>query len=363
MKAAVLNSFSGQFDIEELEIDEPRGSEVLVEVRAAGLCHSDLHMASHDYGTPLPAVFGHELAGVVAQIGPDVRGFQIGDHVVGSLLQSCGHCSSCVGGLSYQCDDPDSTLRAPSQGHRLFRHGRPVTQVFGTGGFAEFSLIHEQQLARVPKEMPFAQACILGCSTVTGAGAVLNTAQLRVGDSMAVIGAGGVGLNAIAAAKLAGAREIIAIDILDSKLETAEKFGATHTINSAKTEAVTALRTIAHAGVDHVFEVVGLKSTSEQAIQMCRKGGSTYLIGAHRPGAKIEIDVNNDLLIGQRRVIGVWMGSSNIKNDIPKYAELYLQGQFDLDSLISRTINISEINEAYSELSSGTIARSVITSF
>ena len=362
MKAAVLNGFSGKFDIEDIEIGSPIGREVLVEVKACGLCHSDLHLAEANYGTPLPAVLGHEVAGIVKAVGPNVLDIAVGDHVVGSLIQSCGHCGHCVGGSSFQCDNPEETLRPSSDGLRLTRDGAPVTSGWGTAGFAEFALIHENQLVAVSKEIPFAQASLLGCSVITGAGAAINTAGIRPGETVVVIGVGGVGLNVISGAKLAGASRVIAVDLQAEKEALAMKFGATHFVNSKTADAVAAVREITEGGVDHGFEVIGLVPTTQQAIQMARKGGSVYLIGLHRPGVETPVQ-GLDLVVRQVDVRGVYMGSSNIKNDVPMFADLYLQGRFNLDDLISRTINIREINDAYEDLKHGAVARSVITSF
>ncbi len=363
MKAAVLNKIDATFDIEDIQIDKPKGREVLVEIKASGLCHSDLHMAENDFGVPLPAVFGHELAGIVKEVGPDVREFKVGDHVVGSLIQYCGHCEACLDGRTYQCEHPNETMRSPDEGQRLTRDGQPLTPVFGTSAFAEYSLVHENQLAKVPDEIPFPQASILGCGCVTGAGAAINTAAVKPGDTVAVIGVGGVGLNVISGAKLAGAARIVAVDMQPAKEELARKFGATDFISAGEGDAVEAVRALTGGGVDHAFEVIGLKSTSEQSIKMARKGGGAYLIGIHKPGAPINVDVLIDLIVNQVSVKGVYMGSTNIKHDIPMYANLYLQGRFNLDDLISKEINIAEINDAYQELKKGMIARSVITSF
>lgn len=363
MKAAVLNAIGDNFVVEAVDIDDPQGQEVLVEVKASGLCHSDLHLAEVDFGVPLPVVMGHEIAGIVKTIGPAVREFAVGDHVVGSLVQFCGHCAACIGGHTYRCVHPEETLRGAGGGSRLSRAGAPVTQLFGTGGFAELALIHEHQLARVPRELPFPQASLLGCGTITGAGAAINTAGMRPGDTAAVIGIGGVGLNVIQGAALAGAIRIVAIDRQAKKAELARKFGATDFIDASQDDSIDALRTLVPGGVDHVFEVVGTKQTAEQAIKMARKGGAAYMIGVHAPGKTIEVNVLADLFRNQVTVKGVYMGSSNIKRDIPMYAQLYLDGKLNLDDLISREIDLSEINQAYEELKQGAIARSVITSF
>jgi len=364
VKCAMVNELSGHFEIGEIDIDNPHGREILIEVKASGLCHSDLHFAENDFGVPLPAVLGHELAGVVIAVGSDARDFAVGEHVVGSLIQCCGHCRPCVGGRSYQCAHPEETLRGEDATPRLSAKGEPVSQGFGIGAFAQYALVHENQLARVPKELPFAQASLLGCGTITGAGAAINTAQVRPGDTVVVIGIGGVGLNVISGAKIAGAGRIVAVDRQPAKEALARKFGATDFVDASSVEdAVEAVRELLAGGGDHVFEVVGIKPTSEQAIRMARKGGTAYMIGVHAPDATIEVNVTVDLLSEQVIVRGVYMGSSNIKNDIPMFADLYLRGQLNLDDLISQEIDISAINDAYAELKGGAIARSVITSF
>src|SRR3984893_3771522 len=210
MKALVVNAIGHGFDVEEVDIATPVGREVLVEVRASGLCHTDLLFATHNF-VPLPAVLGHEVAGVVAAVGPDVGQICIGDHVVGSLAQSCGACVRCVAGRSCQCRYPESTLRRGTDVPRLSRNGVALFQGFGLGGFAERALIHENQVSVVPKELPFAQAALLGCGVVTGAGSVLNTANVSAGDTVVIFGAGGVGLNAVSGARIAGASKIVVI--------------------------------------------------------------------------------------------------------------------------------------------------------
>ncbi|WIW89523.1 Zn-dependent alcohol dehydrogenase [Sphingobium sp. V4] len=363
MKAAVVNALTGRFAIEEVEIDEPIGHEVLVDVRASGLCHSDLHLANHDFGVPLPAVLGHEVAGVVRAVGPLVTEFGVGDHVVGSLVQFCGVCDTCRSGQTFRCGHPEATLRDPADAPRLSRNGSPLTQAFGMGGFAEKVLIHEHQLAAIPSELPFPQAAILGCGCITGAGAVINSARVRPGDTVAIIGVGGVGLNAITGARLSGARVIIAIDIHPSKEALSRKFGATHFIDGATPDLMDSISDIVPGGVDHAFEMVGQADTTLQAVRISRVGGSVYLIGAHRPGSTVNIDVLTDIIGPQRTIKGVFMGGANIKRDIPAYADLYLQGRFNLDDLVSQTISLDEINDAYELIESGAIARSVITNF
>src|SRR4029077_1130934 len=235
MKALVLNALGHGFDFEDVEIAVPEGREVLVDVQASGLCHTDLLFATHNIVT-LPAVLGHEVAGIVADVGPDVAQFRVGDHVVGSLAQSCGACAKGLSGRLFQCARPESTLRRPVDASRVSRDGVGLFQGFGLGGFAERALIHENQLAVVPKELPFVQAALLGCGVVTGGGSVLNTANVNAGDTVVIFGAGGVGLNAVSGARIAGASRIVVIDIQAKRLEEARRFGATDVIDSTKTK-------------------------------------------------------------------------------------------------------------------------------
>lgn len=366
MKASLVGELGGQFKTVNIEIDQPKSLEVLISVKASGLCHSDLHIRDKGFGYPFPTVLGHELAGVVEAVGEGVTEFKVGDHVVGCLIQYCGHCINCLSGKTYMCENPQETLRSEEQGSRisLSDKSKPINQAFGLGGFAEKALVHQNQLAKIPDEMPFTQACILGCGTVTGAGAIINTAHIRPGDSVAIIGTGGVGLNAISGAKIAGATTIIAIDIADDKLEFAKKFGATHVINSKTTDPVAKVKEITKVGVDAAFEVIGLVPTSEQAFRMAKKGGGAYLIGMAKPGSKMEVESFEEMLVNSKHLEGVMMGSTNLKHDIPMYAQLYLQGRLNLDDLIYQEISIDQVQQAYEQLAEGKIiGRSVITSF
>src|SRR5882672_11480352 len=361
MKALVLNALGHGFDLEEVDIAAPIGREVLVNVQASGLCHTDLLFATHDI-VPTPAVLGHEVAGIVAAVGPDVAQLRVGDHVVGSLAQSCGACARCLSGRSFQCQYPESTLRRPDDPPRLTRNGLGLFQGFGLGGFAEQALIHENQLALVPKEMPFAQAALLGCGVVTGAGAVLNTASVAAGDTVVIFGAGGVGLNAISGARIAGASRIVVIDIQPKRLEAAKKFGATDVIDSTTTKPVEAVRDLLRGGADHVFDFVGLKAVAEQGLAILGVGGGLYLVGVSKPEVSIDLNIF-DAIGGQKRVQGVNFGSTNFKRDIPMYADLYLQGRMNLDALVSKRIALREVNDGYAALKDGSLNRVVVTSF
>ena len=361
MKALVVNALGRGFDFEDVDIASPIGREVLVDVQASGLCHTDLLFATHNF-VPTPAVLGHEVAGIVAAVGPDVALLRVGDQVVGSLVQSCGACARCQSARSFQCTYPESTLRRPTDAPRLNRNGIGLFQGFGLGGFAEQALIHENQLAVIPKEFPFAQAALLGCGVVTGAGSVLNSAKVTAGDTVVIFGAGGVGLNAVSGARIAGASRIVVIDIQAKRLEEAQRFGATDVIDSTKTKPVEAVRDLLPEGADHVFDFVGLKSVAEQGLAMLGVGGGLYLVGVASP--EIEIGMNIVSAIGgQKRVQGVSFGSTNFKRDIPMYAELYLQGRMNLDDLISKRISLRDVNEGYAALKDGSVTRVVVTSF
>jgi S-(hydroxymethyl)glutathione dehydrogenase/alcohol dehydrogenase len=361
MKATLVREIGAGFVSADIDIAEPVGREVLVEVKASGLCHTDLTMSRFDMGNPLPGVFGHELAGVVTRVGPAVTELAVGDHVVGCLVQYCGACEKCLSGKVYQCLHPEKTLRAEGEAPRLSENGAPVGQAFGLGGFAQQALVHENQLVKVPDEVPFAQAALLGCGVVTGAGSVLNTANVQAGDSVVVIGAGGVGLNAVNGAVIAGATTIIAVDIADDKLAKAKDFGATHVVNSKEVDPVAAVQEITGNGADAVFDFVGTKTVAEQGLEMAAPGGGLYLIGVIDPTS--HIDVHQVGLIGsQKRIQGVYMGSTTAKHDIPMYAKLYLEGRFELDSLLSKEIALDEVEEGYESLKDPNITRVVITS-
>lgn len=361
MKASLVREIGAGFVSEEVQLAAPVGREVLVDVKASGLCHTDLTLSRNDLGNPLPMLLGHEVAGVVAQIGPDVTEFRVGDHVVGCLVQSCGHCLACLAGRTFQCEHPEETLRTAGQEPRITAGGEKVEQVFGLGGFGQQALIHQNQLVKVPDAIPFPQAALLGCGVVTGAGAVINTANTQAGDSVVVIGAGGVGLNAINGALVAGATTIIAVDVADDKLEKARRFGATHTINSTTTDPVAEVMRITGHGADAAFDFVGVPSATQQGLDMVRTGGGLYCIGIIDPAATLPL-LTIGLIGAQKRVQGVYMGSTTPKHDIPLYAELYLQGRFNLDDLVSREIALDQIDAGYDALHEPDVTRVVITS-
>lgn len=359
MRAAVINEIGAGFQIEDVSIDEPMGAEVLVEVRAAGLCHSDYSLATIDRGRALPMLVGHEMSGVVVAVGPDAHDLAVGDHVIGTQIQACGLCRACSAGKPYQCSNPGALSRPADAAPRLRQQDRAVSS-FGLGAFAEYALVHQNQLVRVPEEIPFAQAAILGCATATGVGSVLNAARVCASESVVVIGLGGVGLNVLSGARIAGARQIIGIDLQPEKLELAERFGATHALNGADPNLRERIFDITDGGADHAFEVIGFEETQRQAIDSTRVGGSVHFIGIPRSNP-FELSVMADLLVGQRSLNGIYMGASDMRRDIPYYCDLYIQGRLNLDDLIAQEISLDQINSAYEQQSSGAIARSVIS--
>lgn len=317
MKAALIQESGQKFQILDIDVAEPIGHEVLIQVKTSGLCQSDYHIAQDGHGFGLPLLLGHEIAGDVVAVGPDVKDFVLGDRVVACHIRSCGTCARCRAGRPFQCQDPTAMGRTAAQPPRYSIDGEAITQFMGVGGFAEYALVNENMVVPIRDEMPYAQASLLGCAVVAGAGAVLNTARIAPGDTVAVVGCGGVGLNAIQAAKLSGAKRVIAVDVVDSKLELARKFGATDVVNSLQVDPVEAVKELTAGGVTHSFEVVGLIQTVNQAFDMLEKGGTTYLIGVHKPGSKVEFEAFGGIVSGQKGIRGVVMGATNMKLDIP----------------------------------------------
>lgn len=361
MKASVVREYGKGFEIAEIDIAHPVGREVLLDVKASGLCHSDELAASYPIpGFPPPMVLGHEVAGIVTALGPEVTEFNVGDHVVGCLQAYCGICRTCQAGKPQLCRNPGATARGAGDASRLSENGTTVTQGMGLAGFAQQALIHENQLVAIPAEVPWPQAALLGCGVVTGAGALLNAANVSASDTVVIIGTGGVGLNAINGAVTAGVATIVAVDIADGKLERARKFGATHTVNSTKGDPVAEVLAVTGGGADAVFDFVGLAEVMTQAYQMVAPGGGLYLLGALDPTATMEVS-GVEILNAKKKIQGVYLGSTNAKRDIPLYVNLYLQGRFELDALVSKEISLAEINEGYASLKNPEIARVVIT--
>jgi len=357
MRAAILEAAPGELVIDEVSVGEVGPREVLVRTTAAGLCHSDLHFMQALYPYPLPAVLGHESAGVVEAVGDQVTDLAPGDHVVSCVSAFCGSCRYCLTGRPYLCDKVGLTRR-PDQPPRLSRRGDRLFPFFDLASFAEALLVHEHLLVKIRPDMPLDKAALIGCGVQTGVGAVINTAGVRPGETVAVIGCGGIGLNAVQAAAIVGAGRIIAVDRLASKLDLARTFGATDVIDASSDNPVAAVQELTGGGVDHSFEAIGLKVTAEQAFAMLGKGGTATVIGMVPVGQKLEIDATH--LISGKRLQGSNMGSNRFRLDMPQYVDWYLAGKLKLDELVSATMPLEKINDGFATLASGEVARQLV---
>lgn len=358
MRAAVQFRVPGELEIVDLDVDRPAPREVLIQVAASGLCHTDLHFLEGKYHTDLPCVLGHEASGVVLAVGHDVSYLAPGDHVVTCLSTFCGTCKYCVTGRPYLCYR-QGVERAPTDKPRLTINGEKVNQFARLGAFAEQMLVHENSTVKVRKDMPLDRAALVGCAVTTGVGAVANTARIPLGATVAIIGCGGVGLNAVQGAALAGAGKIIAIDKVAWKLELATTYGATDVIDASEVDAVDAVLELVPEGVDYAFEAIGLKTAAEQAFRMLAKGGTAVVVGMIPEGQMLEI--NGELLMGDgKSLVGSNMGSNRFRVDIPRYVDAYLAGRLKLDELVSHRISLDEVNEGYAALNRGETARSVV---
>ncbi len=358
MKAAFLESAPGDLVIvDDVETDAVGPREVLVQTKAAGVCHSDLHYMQGKYRTRLPTVVGHEAAGVVLEVGRDVTHVKPGDHVVTCLSVFCGTCEYCTSGRLVLCAKR-GTRRGRGEPQRLKRGGQDINQFLDLSSFAERMLVHENAVAKIDEDVPLDRAALLGCGVTTGLGAVFRTAQVRGGSSVAVIGCGGVGLNVIQGAMLAGAGRVIAVDMNAAKLELARSFGATDTVDGTEGDVLEQIKALTGDGVDYSFEAIGLKPTTEQAFAMLRPGGTATVVGMIALGTSIELP-GVDFMY-EKRIQGSLMGSNQFRTDIPRYARLYQQGRLKLDELVSARIPLEQVNEAFEQMQQGSVARSVI---
>ena len=350
--------------IEELTLDGPGPGEVLVEVRAAGLCHSDLSVIDGARPRVMPMVLGHEAAGIVRDIGADVTEFKPGDHVVFSYVPVCGHCACCSIGRASLCENGAKANVAGSllRGGRRFKTaaGRELHHHLGVSGFSQFTVSAQESLVKIDKTVAFEKAALFGCAVMTGVGAVVNTAKVPSGSSAAVFGLGGVGLSTIMGLKAVGAWPVVAIDRFPEKLNLAKSLGATHTINAADIDAVAALRDLTSGGAQYVFEAVGSDKVLAQAYSGTRRGGVTVTIGLPHPSKQLTIQAVS-LVAEERTLMGSYMGSAVPRRDAPRYINMYLAGMLPVDKLFSGTIPLSKINEGFDHLASGQTVRQVVT--
>ncbi len=357
MKAAIAYEPQGQVVVEEVDLAKPGPNEVLVHLMASGVCHSDWHILKGEWGTQLfPVILGHEGAGIVEAVGDGVSHVKAGDHVILSWRTSCGMCEMCQKGWPVLCD------RSPGVASKATLHGKDTTlgKAGGLGTFAEYSLVHQSAIVKIDNAIPFPQASLVGCGVTTGVGAAINTAKVEPGSTCAVFGAGGVGLNVIQGCRIAGAAQIISVDMLDNKLEMAKTFGATDTVNASREDPVERIKELTGGqGVHYAFEAIGLvEGPFIQSIQCTRRRGLTVWVGHAPLGTNVNVDART--LMQEKMVMGSMYGSARPQIDFPRLLNLYTEGKLMLDQLITRTYPLSGANEAFAALGRGEVARSVL---
>lgn len=358
MKAAVLIEAGKPLQIEQINISNPGPHEVLIRTAACGLCHSDLHFIEGTYPHPLPAIPGHEAAGIVEAVGSEVRTVKVGDAVVTCLSAFCGHCEYCVSGRMSLCLGGD-TRRKPGAAPRLTRpDGSIVNQMLNLSAYAEMMLVHEHACVAINPEMPLDKASVIGCAVTTGAGTIFNACKVTPGETIAVIGCGGVGLATINAAKIAGAGRIIAADPMPEKRALAMKLGATDVIDPMDADAAKQIQELTKGGVDHAIEAVGRPASGELAVKSLKRGGTATILGMMPLQHSVGLSAM-DLLSG-KKLQGAIMGGNRFPVDIPRLVDFYMRGMLDLDSIVSETIPLERINEGFDQMKRGDAARSVI---
>ncbi len=359
MKAAILTQAGEPLEIEQVMMAKPRAHEVLIRTAACGLCHSDLHFIDGLYPQTLPAIAGHEAAGIVEAVGSEVRSVKIGDAVVTCLSAFCGQCEFCVTGRMSLCLGT-ATRRAVGDEARITRpDGTPVAQMLNLSAFAEMMLIHENACVAINPEMPLDRAAVIGCAVTTGAGAIFNACKVTPGESVAVVGCGGVGLATINAAKIAGAGRIIACDPLPEKRALAVKLGATDVVDAMADDAGAQIIEMTGGGVHHAIEAVGRPASGDLAVKILRRGGTATILGMMPLGHKVGLSALD--MLASKKLQGALMGGNHFPVDIPRLVDFYLRGLLDLDSIIAETIPLEDINAGFDKMRKGDAARSVIT--
>ncbi|NQU58081.1 MAG: Zn-dependent alcohol dehydrogenase [Rhodospirillales bacterium] len=357
MKAAVCREFGEPLLIEEVAIASPGPGEVLVKLAACAICHSDIIFMDGGWGGDLPAVYGHEAAGVVESIGEGVDTMAPGDHVVVTLIRSCGHCHYCAQGVAVACE---TTFQLDQQSPLSSTDGTILKHGLRTGGFAEYVLVHDSQAVAIDRSVPLDCASLLACGVLTGFGAVVNTAAVEAGSSVVVIGTGGVGLNSVQGARISGATTIIAIDVSTDKLKAALEFGATHTINAGDADVADKVRALTGGrGADYVFVTVGAIIAINSDYALMAPTGAVVLVGMPANGVMSEFEPGN-IADQSQRILGSKMGSGRVQIDIPNLVSLYQQGRLKLDELISGRYPLDDINEAIASVRRGEALRNVI---
>jgi len=356
IKAAVCHAFGEPLVIEDIRLDTPEMGEVEVTLDAVAICHSDISFAEGSWGGHLPAVYGHEAAGTITAVGAGVSNFAMGDSVVVTLIRACGTCPNCASGKPAICETPKDGVTHPIQ----TADGGPLLQAMACGAFAEKVVVHQSQIAQIPADMSKEAACLLSCGVITGVGAAVNAAGLRAGQDVVVIGAGGVGLNAIQGARIAGARRIVAVDMTEEKLEIAREFGATDgVLATAPKPWRAAKKALGGRGADAVLVTVGAAGAYNDAPQYLGWGGKAIMIGMPHAEANAEYNPMGMSYQGQA-LIGSKMGDTVVQRDIPWMVDLYQQGRLKLDELISGRWTLDQINDAIADTKTGSAKRNVI---
>lgn len=358
MKAAICFEPGKPLEVREVIIDKPGPREVLIRTAATGVCRSDLHFVDGAYPHPLPFIPGHEAAGIVEAVGAGVSTVKVGDAVVTCLSAYCGHCEYCVTGQMSLCLGGD-TRRAPGAPPRLRLEDGPLNQMLNLSAYAEMMLIHEHACVAINPEMPLDRACVIGCAVTTGAGAIFNAADLVPGETVAIVGCGGVGLAAVNAAKIAGAGRIIAIDPVAEKRVLAHRLGATDMIDSSADGAAEQVIEMTKGGVHHAIEAVGRPASGAMAVKVLRRGGTATILGMMPLAEKVSLGAM-ELLQG-KKLQGSLMGNNRFPVEIPRLVEFYMRGMLDLDTIIAERMPLERINDAFDALRIGDSARSVIT--
>ncbi len=361
-KAAVVRQLNSPVSVEEVEVESPKLGEVMVKMSAVGVCHSDFSVTNGTIPMPPPTVIGHEAAGVVEEVGEGVTDIAVGDHVVIVWVPMCGKCRYCAEGRPQLCDQAAKAVTTLPDGTGRFKDadGNALNHMAGVGVMAEYATVHRDNVLKIDPDVPLDKAALVGCAVMTGVGAALNTANIQPGTTVAVFGAGGIGLNTIQGAALAGAEKIIAVDLEDKKLEYAQQFGATHTVNpSTDGDAVAAIHGLSPGGVDYAFECIGVPEVITQAYNAIGKGGTMVVVGVTRPDGMITLPTF--LMPFQEKVLtGSMYGSGRPSVDFPRYLSLYKANRLKLDELVTATYSLDEVNRAFEDMNNGVNARGVI---
>ncbi len=363
MGAARPYADSRPLSLETVTLDPPGPGEVLVAIKAAGLCHSDLSVINGDRPRPLPMALGHEAAGVVEALGEGVTDLAVGDHVVMVFMPSCGHCDPCAGGRPALCE-PGAAANGKGEllagGRRLHDGESALNHHLGCSAFAAHAVVSRRSLVKVDRDLAFAEAALFGCAVLTGVGAVVNTARVRAGQSVVVVGLGGVGLSSVLGALASGASPVVAVDLSEDKLALARGLGAVQTVNAGDADAVEQVRALTGGGADFVFEMAGSVRALEAAWRMTRRGGTTVTAGLPPPEAALAVNVVQ-LVAEERTLKGSYIGTCVPSRDIPRYLALFREGRLPVDRLLTGTIPLSDINAAFDALADGAAVRTVVT--